>query len=83
MANGERGQVTLIVLTIRYPDGTTKTVQLQPTDVSKIVLNPIANDPVPTGWRTDDWRANPSYMVVKNDGSVALACSVQSHPPAR
>lgn len=81
MANGNRGQVKQIVLTVEYPDGSSKAVRMDPANVSKIILNPQGSDPIPEGWNTPDWQKNHAYIVVRNDGTVLGMCSVQSHPP--
>lgn len=81
MANGDRGQIKQIVLTIQYPDNSTKTVRVDPSDISKLILKPKAGEPLPSGWSTPDWRNNPTFIVERDDGSISGACSTVHHPP--
>ena len=82
MANGDRGTVRDIVLTIEYPDGTMKTARVKPSEVSRILLNATeCKAAVAAGtWDTGDWRTNPAYVVIKPDGTAVASCSSTQHP---
>lgn len=81
MANLARGQVKQVALTVQYPDGSVKTVRMETSDISKLILNPIGNDPLPPDWNHDELASRPTYAVVRNDGTVYGSCSSGSHPP--
>lgn len=67
MATYERGTVTKISFEITYPDGSTKTSDVDdPSNVKKIVFSDddVADGDVETfNVSTDDWKQNPSMML--------------------
>jgi hypothetical protein len=54
---------------------------MDPTGISKLIFNPVGGDPLPQDWNAAVVAARPTYIVVRNDGTVLGSCSSQQHPP--
>jgi len=81
--NTDRGTIREIIMVVDYPDGTTKIAHVDPSNLTHVVLDPAECERLasPEVWKTPNWRDNPAFVMVKQDGTVVAECRPIDHPP--